>query len=588
MAEIQIRNKEIYYIGLNTSQHDSSIALVNNLGQIIFAQSTERETQNKRALFSVPDNYSFVDTLTASYNFQDYEIATNWKSGHTLFNKFLFSLISYDSTKKNSFFNHLSKLVSGISNQPLIHLFNFNYVSNFSLRNFSGHTFRLLLSFKKNLPLKKITHFNHHLCHAYHAYYTSPFTSATLLIIDGNGDKGATYSIYKVVNNTINNVYQNNSSVSLGNFYWILTHLCKMNAFKGEEWKVMGMAPYGKLNDKVYKDFTEFLYLDGIELKQNKKNWKHFLDNKFDGQDYHDIPLEDIAFTGQLFFEELLTNLVTKIFNLFPHENLIISGGCALNSSAIGKLHIHTPYKHIFVPFAPADDGCAVGAALLNFEKHNKEIPIPHYQKSPFLGYEIKDSELELFMKYSGYKNQTIPYDDLYSMIADEIYHGKIIAWVQGKAEFGPRSLGNRSILANPCLPEMKDKINAHVKFREEYRPFAPSIIEEYAHEYFDDYYQTPYMERVLKIQKNKISIIPAVTHVDETGRLQTVSKDTNDHFYNLIHAFYKISGVPVLLNTSLNVMGKPIVSSVSDIASVFATSGLDILVINNTIFKKI
>ena len=169
--------------------------------QILFVQSTERDSQNKRALFSVPDNFSFIEKLTDSYNFEDYEIATNWKNGHTLFSKFLFSIISYDSTRKFSLFYYLSKLISGISNQRLVHLFNFNYVSNFSIRNFSGHTFRLLLSFKKNLPFKKITHFNHHLCHAYQAYYTSSFTSATMLIIDGNGDKGATYSINELESN---------------------------------------------------------------------------------------------------------------------------------------------------------------------------------------------------------------------------------------------------------------------------------------------------------------------------------------------------------------------------------------------------
>ena len=164
---------------------------------------------------------------------------------------------------------------------------------------------------------------------------------------------------------------------------------------------------------------------------------------------------------------------------------------------------------------------------------------------------------------------------------------GKIIGWVQGKAEFGPRSLGNRSILANPSLKGMKDKINTTVKFREEYRPFAPSIMEEYADEYFENYYPTPYMERVLTIKKEKREQLNAVNHIDNTGRLQTVSRENNEHFYNLIREFNELTKIPVLLNTSFNVMGKPIVDSVADMVAVFGTSGLDIMVINDHVFYK-
>lgn len=575
------------YIGLNASYHDPSIALVDEAGVIVYAQATERFTQNKRSLFTVADNYSFVESIIKSFSFKDYEIATNWNSGNSLPGKMLSTVISYDSSQKYILLNRLIALLSGIKKKQLIHLFNFNYVANYSLRNLSGHTFRLLLSFNQNLAPKRIQNFNHHLCHAYHAYYTSSCNSSIILIIDGSGDYNTTISLYKADNTDIQKIHSNASDASLGTFYWILTHLCQLSSLKGEEWKVMGMAPYGKLNEKLYSDFQEILFVDGIELKKNKKKWNNFLNHKFNESTYSNIETVDIAYTGQLFFEDLLSKLITNIYKLYPHNNLLISGGCALNSSSIGKLHKTTPYKNIIVPFGSSDDGSAIGAALLNFKKQNPLKKIPNCQSNPYLGSEINDSELDLFKKHSNYQSLTLSYNELYPLIAKEIYQGKIIGWVQGKAEFGPRALGNRSILANPCLADMKDRINANIKFREEYRPFAPSVLEEYASDYFEDYLPTPYMERVLQIKKSKQQNIPAVTHIDGSGRLQTVSKSLNEHYYNLISAFHQISDVPILLNTSLNVMGKPIVNSISDIASIFSTSGLDIMVIHNTIFFK-
>ncbi|MBI3519047.1 MAG: hypothetical protein HY062_06780, partial [Bacteroidetes bacterium] len=291
------QNDSVYYIGLNTSYHDSSIALVNEKGEIVFAQATERHTQNKRSLFSVADNYSFVESIITSFSFKDYEIATNWNSGNSLPGKMFSTVISYDSSRKHILLNKLIALFSGIKKKPLIHLFNFNYVANFSLRNLSGHTFRLLLSFNKNLAPKKIQSFNHHLCHAYHAYYTSNCKSSIILIIDGSGDYNTTISLYKADNHHIRKVHSNASDASLGTFYWILTHLCQLSSFKGEEWKVMGMAPYGKFNKKLYNDFQEILFVDDIELKKNKKNWNNFLNYKFNETTYINIEAADIAYT---------------------------------------------------------------------------------------------------------------------------------------------------------------------------------------------------------------------------------------------------------------------------------------------------
>lgn len=574
------------YIGLNASYHDPSIALVDEAGVIVYAQATERFTQNKRSLFTVADNFHFVEKIIDNYQIDDYEIAINWEEHSSLLKKIYFLLLSLDSSKNTGFFNSLAKKVSGIEQPKLIHLFFYTRVSNFSLRSFSGHTFRYLLNSKKGIEQKKINLTNHHLCHAYHAYFSSNFDSAIILILDGSGDNGYSISIYEANKQQINLINKGQKGASLGSFYSSLTQFCGLSVFSGEEWKVMGMAPYGTLNKELYEDFKSWLFISDINVKSNGR--KHiYIEDKIKENKYPHLTIKDIAYTGQLFFEELTIQLVNNIYKKMPHHNLIIAGGCALNSACIGKLHVSTPYKNIFVPSAPADDGGAIGAALLLYKKQNPNKSIPNKQSNPYLGKEIKKEELDYLVNYSGYKHTEYNYPELYKVVAKALADGKIIGWVQGKAEFGPRALGNRSIIANPSLANMKDRINANVKFREEYRPFAPSILEEYATGYFENYYPTPYMERVLTIKKEKREVLKAVNHIDNTGRLQTVSKELNPHFHNLISEFYALTNIPVVLNTSFNVMGKPIVDSVTDMAAVFATSGLDLLVINNYVFTK-
>lgn len=574
------------YIGLNASYHDPSIALVNQEGEIVYAQATERFTQNKRSLFTVADNFHFVDTILSDYQIDDYEIAINWEEHSSLLKKIYFLLLTLDSANNTGFFNFLAKRISGIKQSKLIHLFFFTRTSNFSLRSFSGQTFRYLLNKKNGIEQKKINQNNHHLCHAYHAYFSSNFNSSIILILDGSGDNGYSISIYNAHQQEINLLNKGQKGASLGSFYSSLTDFCGLSIFSGEEWKVMGMAPYGELNEGLYKDFKNWLYVEGVNIKSNGR--KHvYIEDKIKSNKYPNLTIKDIAYTGQLFFEEITIQLINNLYKKAPHQNLIISGGCALNSACIGKLHVSTPYKNIFVPSAPADDGSAIGAALMLFKKNNPNKKIPNNQSNPYLGKEVKKDELEYLVKYSGYKHAEYNYPELYKIVAKALADGKIIGWAQGKAEFGPRALGNRSILANPSLADMKDRINARVKFREEYRPFAPSVLEEYASEYFENYYPTPYMERVLNTAKDKRPNIKAVNHIDNTGRLQTVNKELNPHFHNLISEFYALTNIPVVLNTSFNVMGKPIVDSVTDMVAVFATSGLDILVINNYIFTK-
>lgn len=575
-----------YYIGIASGFHDAAIALVNEQGEVVFAQATERFTQNKRALTTVADNYFYSEQLLGAFPMTDYELAVNWKLLHSI-TKYLISAAAIFAIRHYNTINRLlSKYVFRIKDVNLFrNVADFQASTQFGMITSAGASFKYHAYLKSGLAYKSNHYFDHHTCHAYYSFFCSGFKDALILVLDGNGDDNSSYSLFRAHNQTVEQIFKNPGRASLGDYYAEITKWCGFSEISGEQWKVMGLAPYGSLNEELLNDLKAWLYIDGITLKRNKIALD--IKSKIDCGNYADVPKKDIAYTCQFFYEQLVIELINSIYKKYPHQHLIITGGCALNSAANGKVHTHTPFKQVFIPPAPGDDGCAVGAALLNFRLHNPQSAIPHFQTNPYSGFTISDYDLELFINNSGYRYSKEVAESLCRKVAAYINEGKIIAWVQGAAEFGPRALGNRSILANPCLPDMKDRINALVKFREEFRPFAPSVLEEYASDYFENYHPTPYMERVLQIVPGKQSQIPAVTHVDGSGRLQTVSASLNPVYHQLISEFYKLSGVPIVLNTSLNVMGKPIVNSVADIAAVFATSGIDVLVINNYIITK-
>jgi carbamoyltransferase len=575
-----------YYVGLAANYHDAAIALADEQGKIVFAEATERYLQSKRAFSTAADQYFYIEKIFRQYPFSDYELALNWTSYTGFFNFLKSAGVAY--ALKN--YAKLTKKLAGrkgTNADELAGFFNFSYSLHFASLLMSGSSFKRAAHTHFDLPYKKHSFFDHHLCHAYHAYYTSSCREAIVLVLDRAGDEGSGYSIYEVREQSFKLLFRSGSGVNPGSFYGMLTSLCGFSPLAGEQWKVMGMAPYGKKHDQLYSDMQAWMSVDGIDLRS--KNPRQFLHirEKLKKNFYQGLQREDIAFTGQLVYEETIIALVNSIHKKWPLENLVISGGCGLNSACNGKLHVSTPFKNVFIPSAPADDGTAIGAALLNFQKHNPSVRILHGQSNPFLGSTVNEEDILALKQYSGYSCKKFSYEEIYTVVAKALLEGKIVGWSQGRAEFGPRALGNRSILANPCLPDMKDKINSQVKFREEFRPFAPAILEEYAKEFFEDYFPTPYMERVLTIREEKRKIIPAVNHVDNTGRLQTVTKEFNPHFYNLIAAFHKLSGVPVLLNTSFNVMGKPIVDSVKDMAAVFTNSGISMLVIDEYVFTK-
>ncbi|MBV9496106.1 MAG: nodulation protein nolNO, partial [Acidobacteria bacterium] len=447
----------------------------------------------------------------------------------------------------------------------------------------------LQYAFGKNPVKVERRHFSHHRTHADAAAFASPYQEGVCVVLDGMGETSsiAAYDFRHGKLTKIDGVKA--FPASLGVFYSMICDICGFDSLKGEEWKVMGMASYGKFDQKIYDIIRPLITVKGTTLKTSLNAFK--IHRKlYDMRRMPGVPaLEyaDFAATAQFIFTETVHQLLRNIYDLHISENLILSGGCALNSSTNGTIVENTPFKEVFIGSAPADDGNAIGAAYRAYWKDHPDFQRTDGVLSPYLGSSIKESSLAKLRKYSGFRSQQLDEETLVRTVAQALANGKLVGWAQGRAEFGPRALGNRSILADPRSKDVKERLNAEVKFREEFRPFAPSILHEYGDDYFVNYQFSPYMERTLRFKEAVKSRVPGVVHVDGTGRLQSVTRKANPLYYRLIKAFHDITGVPILLNTSFNVMGKPIIHGVEDAVGVFQCSGLDVLVIDNTVFFK-
>ena len=294
----------------------------------------------------------------------------------------------------------------------------------------------------------------------------------------------------------------------------------------------------------------------------------------------------DVAAAFQKHLEECLLSIARKLHARTREDYLVFSGGIALNSVANGRLVRESGFKDLYVMPAAGDNGTAIGAA---FYVHNQILGNlrTYVHDDPYMGTEYPDPVIRKILEECKLAHQVLPEGALETKAAELLQRGYILGWFQGRMEIGPRALGNRSILANPTLPDMKDKINAEVKHREAFRPFAPSCPLEDAPKFFDQNVADPFMLKVCNVRPEQRAVLPAITHVDGTARLQTVHPDTNPRYYRLLKAFEKLSGVPVLLNTSFNVMGEPIVESPIDAIHCFFSTGLDYLVLGDHLLGK-
>ena len=348
----------------------------------------------------------------------------------------------------------------------------------------------------------------------------------------------------------------------------------------------MGLAAYGQLDQELYSLMKPMLRVEGLSLRR-ARDFAQRRDRLRKLRGRPAMECADLAFTGQRVFEECVMGLLGHLWQRLPCPNLVLCGGCALNSSANGKILAQTPFEQLYVPSAPADDGNALGAAWLAQRADFPDKSPRSVSLSPYLGSTVSAGDLEKLESFCPLPCIRLPRVELIQRTADLLAQGKLLGWFQGRAEWGPRALGNRSILADPRRAEVHERLNAEVKFRELFRPFAPSILHEAGPEYFEDYQESLYMERTLTIRPERRKEIPGVVHVDGTGRLQSVRAESNPLYHELLSEFHRRTGVPILLNTSLNVMGKPIVHSLGDALTVLMLSGLDGLVVGDRLILK-
>ncbi|MCI0666731.1 MAG: nodulation protein nolNO [Methylococcaceae bacterium] len=572
-----------YYIGLSVSTHDPALAIVDQDGETLFAEATERFLQYKRAPNCEPDNERLVSLLRRHCDQKaQFIVAVNWRRFTARFSRLL-SQVGLTSAK--AIFKSRSPDVKFNTPYSLRTKITNAYAASMYERLGVGFSYAMKLAFPESRY--SIRYYAHHLCHAALACYSSPFSEASCMIVDGAGDFGS-FAYYRYQSGAIQAIREQKGFASLGRFYADMTWLCGFNPDKGEEWKVMGFAPYGSLDQKAYELLKSLFVFKGSEIRGiSSRAYQNILKQLQERLAANTLESRNLAFTAQQVFSETLIEAIRTFHRTCPSDNLAMAGGCLLNSSAAGLIEEQTPFKRLFVPSAPADDGTALGAALLALHRDHPRRHPDKRNGSPYLGSEISKKKLERVVQVSNTPNLRHFPGTIHIETAKLLSDGKLVGWVQGRAEFGPRSLGNRSILADPRPATMKDKINARVKFREEFRPFAPSILYEFGPEYFENYQESPYMERTLRFREQVWTKVPAVVHVNGTGRLQTVKPEYNEKFYALIRAFYELTGIPILLNTSFNVMGKPIIHSIEDAMSVFYSSGLDVLVIHDFLIRK-
>ncbi|NWH04976.1 carbamoyltransferase family protein [Desulfobacter latus] len=447
----------------------------------------------------------------------------------------------------------------------------------------------------------RLVYVTHHLAHAANGFFPSPFETAAILTADAQGElEATTFCLGK--GNKINKIKSIDYPQSMGAFYSTITEYLGFRP-NSDEWKVMALAGFHKGGDEYYKKFKENLFslqpdgeyeFDLTYFQGYNHEQPHLFTEKLVrllGPAHSPrAPVEDrhyaIAAALQQSSEEIAVHMLNWLYKETQCKSLCLSGGFFMNSVFNGRVLSLTPFEDLFISPCPDDSGNSIGAALY-LHHHILGNTKRHALTHNFFGPEYSDREIESVINKFGIRYRVE--QNIEKACAEFIAEGKLVGWFQGRMEFGQRALGNRSILADPRDPSTKDKVNMAVKFRESFRPFAPAVLEEDAKDYFKfgPNSSVPFMEKVYMIPEDKRAQIPAVTHVDGSGRLQTVSKAANPRFHKMICEFKALTGLPIVLNTSFNLNGEAIVCTPEDALRTFFSCGLDILIMGQHIITK-
>jgi carbamoyltransferase len=588
-----------FIIGISCFYHDSSATLIKN-NEIISAAQEERFTRIKHDS-SFPINAIKYCLSDSNLKLNNIDYVVFYEKPFLKFERLLETYLAFAPRGFRSFCKSMPVWLKE-------KLFQKKIIIN------------ELKKIDKNFNKNKLMFAEHHESHAASAFYPSPFNEAIILTLDGVGE-WSTSSIWIGKNETLNKVREINFPHSLGLLYSAFTYFLGFKVNSGE-YKLMGLAPYGNpIYSEIIKKKLIKIYNDG-SFKLNMDYFNFATDLEMTNKKFSDLfELEkrtsedkilqkhmDIAASIQKVIEDIIIKICLDIKEKYSIKNLCLAGGVALNCVANGKIYKENIFSNIWVQPASGDSGCSLGAALSLNYKINKKGKKKNFDtmKGSYLGPKFSNNEVKQALQELGaefeYKNDL----ELFDFISDKISQGLSVGWFQGRMEFGPRALGNRSILADPRDQNMQNKLNLKIKFRESFRPFAPAILKDFVSEYFQFQSESPYMLMVAQINenikinqynnaeingferlKNKISKVPAVTHVDYSARIQTVEKSTNKKFHSLITKFYEKTSCPILINTSFNIRGEPIVCNVQDAYRCFMGTNLDILVCENYVLLK-
>jgi carbamoyltransferase len=563
----------MFTLGINAAFHDSAAALIKD-GVLIAAVEDERFTHIKHGKRPVPFSAYELPFHAIDYCLQEAGITIN-DIDHIAY--------SFDP----ALLNKTSELSANNIDDPhpvfsddLNDLF-LSYMQQApqQLRDGYPHHLQKRLAGWNMQPDK--WHFvEHHIAHAASAFYPSPFSEAAVLTLDGRGEMAST-SYYKGQGNSLEKIGEVCMPHSLGMLYE------KMTTYLGflhssDEYKVMALASYGK---PIYLDqFRSLIHIqpNGCYIIDDFSPSAIFGPARQRGGEYEQR-FFDIAHSLQKVLEETVLQLARWLYDQTKTENLCMAGGVALNCVLNAVIRDKGPFKNIWVQPAAGDAGTALGAAMWIDRKFSKAASMQKMEHA-YWGPAYSDEEVETLLQW-----MKVPYRKLNNIAAETasiLAQNKVIGWFQGRMEFGPRALGSRSILASPVEADMQQKLN-EIKDREDFRPVAPVVMEDKAGEWFENATVSPFMLFVHNVMPGKADKIPAVRHVDGTARIQTVNRDQHQLYYDLLHEFNKLTGVPVLINTSFNTRGEPIVCSPKDAIACFWTSPFDALVINSFLLEK-